>query len=30
MVRVAKPALLDRLGIEQPEWKELTDMAAAR
>ncbi len=23
-------ALLDKLGIEQPEWKELTDMAEAR
>jgi carbamoyl-phosphate synthase large subunit len=23
-------ALLDRLGIEQPEWKELTDLAAAK
>jgi carbamoyl-phosphate synthase large subunit len=23
-------ALLDRLGIEQPEWKELTDLASAR
>jgi carbamoyl-phosphate synthase large subunit len=23
-------ALLDKLGIEQPEWKELTDLASAK